>query len=101
MVHIVSHLADEVVGLADKDGLVRVVVAQSEALVGVAPGQVPVGVARAGDEDLVLLDGVDDVAAVGGALDLAHGALQLLDRAHRRPKVGQVVEEYLAGWNYC
>ena len=40
--HAGQHLADEVVGLADEDGLVRVVVAQAEALVGVTPGQVPV-----------------------------------------------------------
>ena len=42
--HAGQHLADEVVGFADEDGLVRVVVAQAEALVGVAPGQVPVQV---------------------------------------------------------
>ena len=43
----------------------------------------PVGIPRTGDEDLVLLDGVDGatVAAIGGgALDLTNGALQLLDQ---------------------
>ena len=39
-------LPDEVVGLADEDGFVRVVVAQAEALVSVAPGQVTVRVTR-------------------------------------------------------
>ena len=42
--HAGQHLPDQVVGLADEDRLVRVVVAQPEALVGVAPGQVPVQV---------------------------------------------------------
>ena len=73
--HCHIYLANEVVWLADKDGLVRLVVAESEALICVTPGQVPIRVA--GNEDLVLLDRVHHSVAV---LDLTNGTFQLLKR---------------------
>ena len=44
--HAGEHLANQVVGLADKYSLVRVVGSQSEALVSEAPGKVSITVSR-------------------------------------------------------
>ncbi len=67
------YLADEVVGLADEDGLVRLVVPEPEALIGVSPGQIPVRVSR--HQNLVLLNRVHHTVAV---LDLTDRSFQLL-----------------------
>ena len=68
-----SYLSNEVVGLADEHDLVGLVVSEPEALVGVAPREVAIGVSR--NEDLVLLDGVDHPVAM---LDLTDWTFQLL-----------------------
>ena len=50
-------MSNEVVGFADEHGLVRVVVAEAEALVGVAPREVPVGIP--GHQDLEIERGTN------------------------------------------
>ena len=73
------YLAHEVIWLADEHDFVGLVVAETEALVGVAPRQVAVGVAR--NEDLVLLDGVNHPVAM---LDLTDGTFQLLVKGRQK-----------------